>query len=45
MTLKINTDLGKGHGRWRLGSYEELIPLAPTVNIACDAGSRGSCAR
>ncbi|GLY81128.1 LamB/YcsF family protein [Actinoallomurus iriomotensis] len=38
MTLKINTDLGKGHGRWRLGSDEELIPLAPTVNIVCGAG-------
>ncbi|MGI5224183.1 LamB/YcsF family protein [Actinoallomurus sp. CA-142502] len=38
MTLKINTDLGEGHGRWRLGSGEELIPLAPTVNIACGAG-------
>jgi UPF0271 protein len=37
MTLKINIncDMGEGYGRWQLGCDEELIPLVPTVNIAC----------
>lgn len=33
--ININTDMGEGYGRWRLGPDEELIPLVPTVNIAC----------
>lgn len=37
MTFKINinSDVGEGFGRWRLGPDDELIPLVPTVNIAC----------
>jgi UPF0271 protein len=27
--------MGDGYGRWRLGPDEELVPLVPTVNIAC----------
>lgn len=33
--ININSDLGEGYGRWRLGPDEELLPLVPTVNIAC----------
>lgn len=33
--MNINSDMGEGYGRWRLGPDEELIPLVPTVNIAC----------
>jgi lactam utilization protein B len=33
--ININSDMGEGFGRWQLGSDEELIPLVPTVNIAC----------
>jgi 5-oxoprolinase (ATP-hydrolysing) subunit A len=33
--ININSDMGEGFGRWRLGPDEELIPLVPTVNIAC----------
>jgi len=33
--ININSDMGEGYGRWQLGSDEELIPLVPTVNIAC----------
>jgi UPF0271 protein len=33
--VNINSDMGEGFGRWQLGSDEELIPLVPTVNIAC----------
>lgn len=33
--VNINSDMGEGFGRWRLGHDEELIPLVPTVNIAC----------
>ena len=34
-TININSDMGEGYGRWRLGPDEELVPLVPTVNIAC----------
>jgi UPF0271 protein len=33
--ININSDMGEGYGRWQLGPDEELIPLVPTVNIAC----------
>lgn len=33
--ININSDMGEGYGRWRLGPDEDLIPLVPTVNIAC----------
>lgn len=33
--ININSDMGEGFGRWQLGPDEELIPLVPTVNIAC----------
>jgi len=33
--ININSDLGAGYGRWRLGPDEELIPLVPTVSVAC----------
>lgn len=33
--ININSDMGEGFGRWRLGPDEDLIPLVPTVNIAC----------
>jgi 5-oxoprolinase (ATP-hydrolysing) subunit A len=33
--ININSDMGDGYGRWRLGPDEELIPLVPTVSIAC----------
>jgi 5-oxoprolinase (ATP-hydrolysing) subunit A len=33
--ININSDVGEGFGRWRLGPDSELIPLVPTVNIAC----------
>jgi UPF0271 protein len=33
--ININSDMGAGYGRWQLGPDEELIPLVPTVNIAC----------
>jgi UPF0271 protein len=35
LRININSDMGEGFGRWRLGPDEELIPLVPTVNIAC----------
>lgn len=37
MTWKINiySDMGEGYGRRRLGPCEGLIPLVPTVDIAC----------
>ncbi|WP_028936346.1 LamB/YcsF family protein [Pseudonocardia spinosispora] len=33
--INLNSDVGEGFGRWRLGPDDELIPLVPTVNIAC----------
>ena len=33
--ININSAMGEGYGRWRLGPDEELIPLVPTVSIAC----------
>jgi UPF0271 protein len=33
--ININSDMGEGYGRWRLGPDEELVPLVPTINIAC----------
>jgi UPF0271 protein len=36
--MNINSDMGEGFGRWRLGPDEELIsliPLVPTVSVAC----------
>ncbi|TNC25332.1 LamB/YcsF family protein [Amycolatopsis alkalitolerans] len=33
--VNINSDMGEGFGRWQLGPDEDLIPLVPTVNIAC----------
>jgi 5-oxoprolinase (ATP-hydrolysing) subunit A len=33
--ININSDMGEGYGRWQLGPDEDLIPLVPTVNIAC----------
>jgi 5-oxoprolinase (ATP-hydrolysing) subunit A len=33
--ININSDVGEGYGRWQLGADDELIPLVPTVNIAC----------
>jgi 5-oxoprolinase (ATP-hydrolysing) subunit A len=33
--ININSDVGEGFGRWQLGADDELIPLVPTVNIAC----------
>jgi len=33
--ININADMGDGYGQWRLGADEELVPLVPTVNIAC----------
>jgi 5-oxoprolinase (ATP-hydrolysing) subunit A len=35
LQININSDMGEGFGRWQLGPDEELIPLVPTVNIAC----------
>lgn len=34
-TININSDVGEGFGRWQLGPDDDLIPLVPTVNIAC----------
>lgn len=33
--ININADVGEGYGRWRLGPDEDLVPLVPSVNIAC----------
>jgi UPF0271 protein len=35
MKININSDVGEGYARWQLGADDELIPLVPTVNIAC----------
>jgi UPF0271 protein len=37
VTWKINlkADIGAGYGQWRLGPDEELLPLVPSVTIAC----------
>jgi len=33
--ININCDMGESFGRWELGHDAELMPLVPTVNIAC----------
>lgn len=33
--INLNSDVGESYGRWPLGNDAELIPLIPTVNIAC----------
>jgi len=33
--ININCDMGESFGRWALGNDADLIPLVPTVNIAC----------
>jgi UPF0271 protein len=37
VTWKINlkADIGAGYGQWRLGPDEKLLPLVPSVTIAC----------
>lgn len=35
LTINLNSDVGEGFGRWQLGPDDDLIPLVPTVNIAC----------
>ncbi|KAF7550132.1 hypothetical protein G7Z17_g5920 [Cylindrodendrum hubeiense] len=32
---EINSDMGEGFGRWKMGPDEELMPLIDVANIAC----------
>ncbi|KAI9152084.1 Lactam utilization protein lamB [Paramyrothecium foliicola] len=32
---EINSDMGEGFGRWKMGPDEELMPLIDAANIAC----------
>ncbi|QEL27349.1 LamB/YcsF family protein (plasmid) [Bosea sp. F3-2] len=35
MRIDINSDLGEGFGRWRLGDDEELVKIVSSANVAC----------
>ncbi|WP_204018554.1 LamB/YcsF family protein [Sphaerimonospora thailandensis] len=35
MTIDLNSDLGEGFGRWRLGDDEALLSIVTSANVAC----------
>ena len=35
MKIDINSDLGEGYGRWKMGDDEALMKLISSANIAC----------
>lgn len=35
MKLDINTDLGEGFGRWKMGDDEALMKIVSSANVAC----------
>ncbi|WP_409076552.1 LamB/YcsF family protein (plasmid) [Pantoea sp. C3] len=35
MDIDINTDLGEGYGKWKLGDDEAMMELVSSANVAC----------
>ena len=35
MKIDINSDLGEGFGRWKMGDDDALMKLISSANIAC----------